>query len=167
MTVVFDFDHTLIDSVRLRAVLEAQGEAAALSRCGEFLFSGSADMLGRLRQRGAKLILLTFGQDVWQREKVRHAGIEHFFDEIITTEEAKHGLMDRFSQERPPVVFVNDNIDEVAAMRQAAAGIPGAAFIIKRGPKEPSAEALASVGDLPVAESLAEVEALLDYALHR
>lgn len=167
MTIVFDLDYTLLDTTRLKQVMATEGELAALGRCDEFMFPGAIGLLGRLRASGARLILLTFGDDAWQRSKIDRAGIGDLFDEIVTTTDGKHLLLEKFATERPPIIFVNDNLEEIVAMRRAAERFAGCSFIVKRGPKPVAPETIELTWDLPTAETMAQLESLLVFALNR
>lgn len=50
------------------------------------VFPYAAEILTHLRDKGYRLHLITNGFEVTQRMKLQHCGLDHFFEEIITSE---------------------------------------------------------------------------------
>lgn len=50
------------------------------------LFPGTKEVLDYLQQKGYQLHLITNGFDETQHQKMKHSGIDHFFREVITSE---------------------------------------------------------------------------------
>lgn len=109
-----------------------RGIDAVLRRTAEFLFPGVPELLRDLRRRGVRLTLLTLGNREWQQMKVRHSGVDDLFDEVITTDGDKVGLMRRLGSKGQPTIIVNDNGAEMEAMMEDA---PGLTYFLMRGPK--------------------------------
>jgi phosphoglycolate phosphatase-like HAD superfamily hydrolase len=132
-TVVFDFDYTLADTAAFkRALADAPDEAVA--RMGEFLFEGAPSMLGRLKADGWKLALLTLGDPDWQARKLARSGILPLFDYVLCTAEPKAARIAEILAWPAPLVFVNDNGEEIDQLRDA---LPRCRMIAVPGPKAP------------------------------
>lgn len=149
-TVVFDFDYTLVDTARFKEELGTAGGAdAILSRMAEFVLPGAPDLLRRLKAGGWKLALLTFGEPGWQGRKAACSDLLSLFDYVLCTAEPKAARTADFSAWPRPLVFVNDDGEEIDAMLPL---LPEARFIAVRGPKPPSTHP-----DVPFCLSLEEV----------
>jgi len=183
MTVIFDLDHTLLDTEAFKASLSAALSALGPSpervtetyvetvgredgaydydpdvhigllaadipgsvglkeahravegtvrRIGEHLFPGVAELLDALRDRGVRLVLLTMGNEAWQRRKIAASGLRRFFDAVRTVSADKHAVIEEYADGGTTVV-VNDNGAEIDAM---AAVAPEFRYVVKRGPK--------------------------------
>jgi FMN phosphatase YigB (HAD superfamily) len=75
-----------------------------------FIFPEVVETLSELRRRGHTLILLTFGDQEFQKQKITASGIAHFFDEIIVTNEDKGEVLAR-DTEGEQIVFVDDKVE--------------------------------------------------------
>lgn len=75
-----------------------------------FIFPEVVTVLMELRRRGATLILLTFGNEEFQKQKIIASGIAHHFDEIKVTggDKTEIVLGDR---EGEAIVFVDDKVE--------------------------------------------------------
>lgn len=132
-TVVFDFDDTLADTVAFKAALAVAPNALdVVARMPDFVFPQSVALLGRLKTEGWTLALLTFGDPVWQADKVTKSGLLPFFDHVIYTPEAKVSRVAEYMAWPKPLVFVNDHGGELDALE---ALLPDAKMVAVRGPK--------------------------------
>jgi|GEM_PF-2123096 len=146
-TVVFDFDYTLADTTRFKEALAASPDAVA--RMSEFLFDGAESILSRLKEDGWTLALLTLGEPVWQQRKLIHSGLMDRFDHVMCTAEPKATRAAEMSAWPAPLVFVNDNGEEIDLLRRI---LPDARMIAVRGPKPAP-----TASGVPVCASLEEV----------
>lgn len=143
-TVVFDFDYTLADTTRFKEALASSPEA--VTRMSEFMFEGAESVLRRLKEDGWKLALLTLGEPVWQQRKAIHSGLLEYFDYVVCTAEPKATRLAEFLAWPPPLVFVNDNGEEIDVMRRV---LPQCRMIAMRGPKPlPTSADVVVCGDL-------------------
>ena len=143
-TVVFDFDYTLADTTRFKEALAASPEAVL--RMSEFLFEGAESVLRRLKDDGWKLALLTLGEPVWQQRKALHSGLMDYFDYVVCTAEPKASRVAEFLAWPAPLVFVNDNGEEIDLLRRF---LPQCRMIAMRGPKpEPTSPGVPLCADL-------------------
>ncbi|KPJ85061.1 hypothetical protein AMJ57_04525 [Parcubacteria bacterium SG8_24] len=117
---------------RLRSLIDG-----VVDRTGDFLFPETRPALGRLRTAGAALILLTFGQEAWQRRKIEAAGLTGLFDEIHTVSRSKAEFMGHLDRTGGPTHVINDNPDEISEMRRIA---PWVSYILVQGPRPVPAE---------------------------
>ncbi|MFH0856455.1 MAG: HAD hydrolase-like protein [bacterium] len=59
------------------------------SSIGSYLFPEAEDILKKMKNAGHKLVLLTYGDVKWQKQKVENLKIKKYFDEIIYTDKKK------------------------------------------------------------------------------
>ena len=138
-TVVFDFDDTLADTVRFKRTLD-------VARMPEFVFKDAHAVLRRLKVDGWTLALLTVGDQGWQAWKVGGSGLLPFFDHVLYTAEPKASRLREILTWPKPLVFVNDNGEEIDALRDL---LPDSKMIAVRGPKAlPTRPGIAVCGDL-------------------
>lgn len=103
----------------------------AVRRIREHLFPGAEALLDSLHDRGIRLVMLTMGNEAWQRRKIAASGLARFFDVVRTVPAEKYSVVSEYTDGGKTVV-VNDNGLEVDAMATAA---PDYAYVVKRGPK--------------------------------
>lgn len=151
-TVIFDFDYTLADTARFKEAM-TDSKDAAVRRMPEFLFDGAVSVLRRLKDEGWKLALLTLGEPAWQERKALHSGLMEHFDYVLYTAEPKASRVEELLAWPAPLVFVNDNGEEIDALRDA---LPQCRMIAVRGPK-----ALPKSDGVPVCADLEEVYRLV------
>lgn len=90
------------------------------------------EVLSSLIKDGHKLILLSKGNETFQRFKVKQSGIEAFFGEhIYICYEKKEELIEKIPREGK-TYFVNDHADEIEAVAKKH---PEINFIYVKGPK--------------------------------
>ena len=81
------------------------------------IFPDVVEVLRSLRSRGHTLILLTYGQQDFQKQKIIASGTAHLFDEIIITHEDKVEIIRR-DHEGEPIVFVDDKTDFIIRLAE-------------------------------------------------
>lgn len=74
-----------------------------------FIFPEVVATLTELKQRGAYLVLLTFGHPEFQKQKLIASGIGHFFDEVVITNESKADLLRKAVVETKEQLFFVDD----------------------------------------------------------
>lgn len=109
-----------------------------------FLYDGAADFLRWARARGSRLMLLTYGEPIWQQAKVDGTGLADLFDRIVMTHAPKTDMLPRLVRADEKVIFVNDNAAETDAVRAAN---PRHTYVVKRGPKSPPTDPSIAVFD--------------------
>lgn len=150
MTIVFDLDYTLLDTVRFKEDLAVAEQADHIvCRTGDYLFEGAVDMLEDLKRDGHDLHLLTLGDVTWQKKKVVSAGLEVYFSQVLYAPEDKMLMRDALESIDGLVVMVNDNGKEIDALQRA---LPEVKMVAVRGPKPLPADS-----SIPVCKNLKEV----------
>jgi len=136
---VYDFDpEALLEGLKNDFADEAardearRGIAGVLARTEEFLYPGAVELLRELRRHGAELVLMTLGNEKWQRAKVENSGLAGMFDEVAATEKKKVESVRDLGRDGGKVIVVNDNGEELKEMMAAA---PSYRYLLKRGPK--------------------------------
>ncbi|MFH1192200.1 MAG: HAD hydrolase-like protein [bacterium] len=112
----------------LASVSVETGEAAKLrlkdffSTIDKYLFADAESVLGKLKLGGHKLVLLTYGDVEWQKQKFNNLKIKKYFAEIIYTDKGKGdvGELRRMAEERKDVLIVNDNARESLEIKKKA-----------------------------------------------
>jgi len=131
------------------AIVEARARIdGVLARTEEFLYPGSVEMVRKYRDAGARVVLLTMGNEQWQEAKAKHSGLAELFDRVVTVGKGKSEALRGFALEDSEVIIVNDNGSEMKEMmgevdkwrlasaeKGSAEKIPKMKFIMKRGPK--------------------------------
>lgn len=89
-----------------------------LGMMDNYLFRGMAQILEKLKEGGAELILLTFGNKEWHEDKVRALSIGRHFTQIVFAEEDKAGseYLKSLEKTEEEVLIVNDNAKETEKM---------------------------------------------------
>lgn len=121
-----------------------------LENTGDHLYPGAEDLLKRLKDRNFHLVLLTFGNEKWQKEKVDRSGISGYFDEVMTTAGPKGRILKETACGGDPVIVINDNLRETEDMMRSA---PGLHYVVKRGLNEADVNP-----DVPVVDTFGELE---------
>jgi phosphoglycolate phosphatase-like HAD superfamily hydrolase len=115
----------------------------------EFVYPGAAAFLRRLQQQGHTLVLLTLGDEGWQRLKVLNSGLADCFDAYYATAHPKTEMLPRLTAD-DECVIVNDNGAEIEAMMAVC---PSARFVLKIGLK-----AIPPGLKIPVCRTFEEIE---------
>ena len=116
----------------------------------KFLFPGSLELLRELKTEKNKTVLLSLGNEKWQKRKIDTSGLGGHFDRVIATDKHKAGIIRSLLEQGEKTVVVNDNGEEIQEMMREA---PEAVYILKRGPKPVPAEL-----KVPEADSVADIE---------
>ncbi|MEK7179273.1 MAG: hypothetical protein AAB727_03410 [Patescibacteria group bacterium] len=121
MTLFLDFDYTLFDTVKFKGFLKENGilndiagfsGAAFQKDISGFLFPDTVDFLKG--HDSHRLILITFGEEAFQRAKVSSSGITSYFDDMLFTGDVLKSvvLKEWFSNNdsRTPAVLLDDRM---------------------------------------------------------
>jgi phosphoglycolate phosphatase-like HAD superfamily hydrolase len=153
--------HAAFLTSRHTSIASEKRVAECIHACPEngerFLYPGAAGLLTDLRSQGHHLVLLTLGDDRWQRAKAVGAGLDDLCERIVTTTEDKEHFIRDFKGEDPRVIIVNDNVPEMVRMRDA---VPEYYYLVKRGPK-----GIPDDCDFPVADTMEDLERLITAGL--
>jgi len=77
-----------------------------------FLFKDVKPCLRLWRRRGYRLVLLTYGDRVFQRAKLQHSGLSPLFERVIVTSDPyKIAMVQRLANRNGQAVIIDDNFD--------------------------------------------------------
>ena len=229
MTIVFDLDYTLLDTVafkealkeavtslgvspdryeetykqivkregktydydpgvHIEALREDLGDAGKMAeaRAGidrvlasteQFLYPGAVEMVTKYKEAGARLVLLTLGNEAWQEAKSRHSGLSLLFDRVLAVGKDKTNVLRGLALEDDELIVVNDNGQEMKEMMaeierwrreegEKAEGkrvrMPEMHFLLKSGPKPSPADLELKALELDEVEKAIDKEMGLD-----
>lgn len=84
--------------------------------CRRYLYPDTDQFLRTLRQHGFRLILVTHGNPVFQRQKLQATGIQHYFHTSICSNRVKIDVVRRLARTYDEVFFVSDHPLELEAV---------------------------------------------------
>jgi len=83
------------------------------------LFSDVIPCLRRWKRKGYRLILLTYGDRVFQRAKLQHSGLSPLFERVIVTSDPyKIAMVQRLAGRDGQAVIIDDNFDALRRLRR-------------------------------------------------
>jgi len=155
MTIFLDFDGTLFDTEKFRDFLLKRGNSPEpykfdTEELAQFLYSDTKSFLQGAGEHN--LVLVTAGDEAFQRAKIKSSGITEFFNELLFTGEEAKGevIKEMLSKESNllPAIFVDDRVSqlesvatlcpEVQVVRMMREGNPQAEKKSEAGYKEAS-----------------------------
>jgi phosphoglycolate phosphatase-like HAD superfamily hydrolase len=83
------------------------------TKIDNYLFDGVEKFLKECQKRGFKIVMLTFGDKLWQKKKINSSKIKQYFDQIIITDINKAAELSRLKSVRGKVIIINDNAKEM------------------------------------------------------
>lgn len=87
----------------------------------DLLFPGAEELLNYLKEKGQKLILLSLGEESFQKMKLKQTGLVKFFDIIFTVNDTKEHIIQKILKDyldEQDVWLVNDKIEETKKLKQ-------------------------------------------------
>lgn len=102
-----------------------------LKTIDKYLFPEAEKILKEFKNRGYRLILLTYGNLKWQERKIENSKIKKYFDKFIFTDKAKEDEIKFLKNNDEEIIIVNDNARECAEIKKFLG--KGKVFLI-RGP---------------------------------
>ena len=86
----------------------------------EYLKAGAGAVLEQLKAEGNKLVLVTFGNEKWQKNKVKNLSIKKYFAEIVfeEREKGKSEFLKSLSESGEEILIINDNLSEAVEMKK-------------------------------------------------
>ncbi len=134
---IIDFDDTLFDTHAFKKILpDLEKDLYKESdKVKNLLFSDAVSFLEFLKQTNQPLILLSLGENNFQKTKINITGVDKFFDSVHITADSKElalsVILNDFKNEED-VWFINDKIEET---KQVMAGFPQLKPILKISPR--------------------------------
>ncbi|MDP2709443.1 MAG: HAD hydrolase-like protein [bacterium] len=107
-----------VDAAREKELRRGLNEL--MNELDKYLKPGAAEALQHFKQAGDRLVLITFGNQAWQAEKVKYLSIAGYFDQVIFEErdKSKSDFLKSLGQAKEKALIVNDNIGEAAEMKK-------------------------------------------------
>ena len=88
-----------------------------LSDLSEYIFPEAESILMKLKKDNHKLILISWGNVAWQKDKVYGSGLEKFFEKALFTDSSKKEVLENIGiREGEEIIIVNDNVRESLEM---------------------------------------------------
>jgi HAD superfamily hydrolase (TIGR01509 family) len=100
----------------------------ALERGEVTTFPGALELLERLRQKGARLFLVTGGNRISVERVIHLTGLRCYFETVVTADDVAHGkpapdcylhTMAQFHLEKPDCIVIEDGENGVVAAQRA------------------------------------------------
>ncbi len=84
----------------------------------QYLFPEAEKIIRQFKKRSDKLILVSFGDSGWQKQKVDNLTIKEYFDQIVLEEKdkSKNDFFESLKDSGQKVRIINDNAQESFAM---------------------------------------------------
>lgn len=102
---------------------------ACVDACAPYLFPDAKDVLKRLCER-FQVVLLSRGDQDFQRHKIRVTGVDRLVDEVVITPDHKaDAIRSIMKSEDGQTYFVDDNVDSSIELKQM---IPSLEVVLKR-----------------------------------
>lgn len=102
-----------------------------MKNANKYVFRESETILKELEKRRDKLILISFGDIFWQKQKIANLKIKRYFFKIIITDKAKNLVLDSLKKVKERKVIINDNAQESFLIKKE---LGKAEIILIKGP---------------------------------
>lgn len=91
------------------------------AQISSFLFPETDKIIKKFRDKGVKLVMLTFGSKAWQARKIKHLklgerSLGSLFDQVILADKDKAESAELGALEDGRIVIINDNAKESQAL---------------------------------------------------
>jgi len=83
-----------------------------LKNIDKYLFPCSEKVIMQLKKRKYTLYLLSFGDKIFQKQKIYNLKIKKYFNKIIITDKRKGLYANYFNKKNEKIIFINDNAKE-------------------------------------------------------
>ncbi len=106
-----------------------------MKRSDDFLFPHAENLIKQLAKEGKELILLSFGDNVLQSQKIRSSSIKKYFKKIIITDKGKERVVDFLKKSKDVHIIINDKPKESLALKKELSLVGAKArIILVKGP---------------------------------
>lgn len=91
-----------------------------ITKADNYFFDGAKEVLLELKRAGIKMILATFGDPKWQKEKVEHLSIKSIFSQVYyeDRDKSKSELFRELKKKKEKILIINDNYREYLAIKK-------------------------------------------------
>ncbi len=119
-----------------------------------FLYEDAIPFLEDMKQHFPERMLITAGNADYQRTKVEGVGVDEYFTDLVYTNGDKDKYVSKVYKDYDKVVFINDDIHENIALKQA---MPHAHVITKFNQRRNTIEEMRDSG-IPYFETLTAIK---------
>ncbi|MCK5211291.1 HAD hydrolase-like protein [Candidatus Parcubacteria bacterium] len=102
-----------------------------LKTIDSFIFPAGLELLKKLSKDKHTLMLVSFGDMVWQKSKIENLKIKKFFAKVIITDSNKSTALMFLQNSTEEIVIINDNAKETFLLQES---IPRAKVYVTDGP---------------------------------
>ena len=82
------------------------------SKCNEFVYDDSIEFLKYLRKKGQNIYILSWGEKVFQKEKIFASKLNEYIDDIIYAEQLKYTLDINYEDG----IFIDDSVRDLEGL---------------------------------------------------
>ncbi|MFA6190450.1 MAG: HAD hydrolase-like protein [Candidatus Staskawiczbacteria bacterium] len=106
----------------------------AIKDTDKYLIDGAENTLSYLKEKGYKMVLMTFGDLQMQKPKVDNSRIKKYFEKIIYSEKDKseNEFLKELANSNEDVLIINDHAEQSLAMQKVIG--PKAKIFLVKGP---------------------------------
>lgn len=90
-----------------------------LKKIDNYLFPEAENIIKRFKNKGNKLILISFGNKSWQKNKIDNLKIKKLFNKIVIVDKSKHEALNFLKKSKEEILIINDNAYEIIEMQKA------------------------------------------------
>ena len=106
-----------------------------MKKSDKFLFPQAKDLVKKLNQEKKEMILLSFGDHVFQSQKIKYLSIRKYFKKIIITSRDKDQVVDFLKKSKEAHIIINDKPRESLALKKELSLVGAKArIILVKGP---------------------------------
>jgi len=106
-----------------------------MKKSDKFLFSQGKDLVRKLSLEKKDLILLSFGDHLFQSQKIKNLSIRKYFKKIIITNKDKDQVVGFLKKSKDTHIIINDKVQESMALKKELVSAGGRArIILVKGP---------------------------------
>ncbi len=103
---------------RLPEILAREALESVIHKSNRYLYRDTLSFLQDLNERDFKLILVTHGNQAFQKQKLQHSGLKNYFANVILSSNLKMVTLKRIEHKFGRAFFISDHINELIQIKQ-------------------------------------------------